>query len=150
MNVVVLENSPVLINNDKHKNFVETSIFIKKGTKLDGDFYNVVGKRKGKDFTYRLFRAKDGFLLYANTVQEMKNKFEGDINTRVIDLPNNQENNVMTSAISVFVGIISFAVAKKMGYENKNALMIGGVSAIAGYFISNSLYKPKSIQIKTI
>jgi hypothetical protein len=147
MIVVATENTPILLPNDSHKNFIETEKIIPSGTTLDGDYFNVVGKRKGKEFTYRLFKDKDGILIYENKTKPMEINLNanGEADTRVITLPSVKNDNLTHSLISVTGGLIAFAIAKKMGKTNKTAFMIGGSTAILGYLVANYMNKNQEI-----
>ena len=63
MEVEVIEDAPILIPNNKHQNFTESSNVIKKGTILLGDEAQIKGKRRGEGFTYKLFKTKNNQVL---------------------------------------------------------------------------------------
>jgi hypothetical protein len=118
---------------------------------LQGEFINIIGKRKGKEFTYRLFKDKDGLYIYEKQVQPMEVNLNanGIADTRIVTLPN-AKNDVRTHAIiSVVAGIIGYAVAKKMGKSNKYSLITGGLVAAAGYGLASYMTKNKVITFKT-
>lgn len=151
MIVTTKNNTPILTNNNGHQNFVETDKIIPKGTVLQGEFINIIGKRKGKEFTYRLFKDKDGLYIYEKQVQPMEVNLNanGIADTRIVTLPN-AKNDVRTHAIiSVVAGIIGYAVAKKMGKSNKYALITGGLVAVAGYGVASYMTKNQVITFKT-
>lgn len=147
MIVEVTEIAPILLPNDSHKNFIETEKIIPAGTTLDGNYLNVVGKRKGKDFTYRLFKDKDGILIYENKTKPMEINLNanGEADTRVISLPSVKNDILTHSLISVAGGVIAFAVAKKMGKTNKQAFIAGGITAVLGYAIASYMNKTQTI-----
>ncbi len=149
MIVTTLENTPILIPNDSHKNFVETDKIVPKGATLDGEFYNVVGKRKGKEFTYRLFKDKDGILIYTKNIKPMEINLNanGEADTRIVNLPSVKNDILTHSLISVAGGVIAFAVAKKLGNENKKAFMIAGATAIIGYALASYMNKKQQITV---
>jgi hypothetical protein len=132
MLVVTKENSPILINNDKHKNFVETDKIIPKGTILEGNFSNIKGLRRGKEFTYRLFIDNDGIIVYKKNVEPMM-KSNADGEARVINMPSVKSRTMSTALISAGAGVIAFAVAKRMQKTNKQAFMVAGITALIGY-----------------
>jgi hypothetical protein len=133
MLVITKENSPILINNDEHKNFVETDKIVPKGTVLDGNFINIKGLRRGKEFMYRLFIDNDGIIMYEKNVKPMMNKSNFDGEVRVINMPSVKSRTFTTALISAGAGVIAFAVAKRMQTTNKRAFMIAGVTALLGY-----------------
>jgi hypothetical protein len=132
MLVVTKENSPILINNDEHKNFVETDKIIPKGTILEGNFSNIKGLRRGKEFTYRLFIDNDGIIVYKKNVEPMM-KSNADGEARVINMPSVKSRTMSTALISAGAGVIAFAVAKRMQKTNKQAFMVAGITALIGY-----------------
>jgi len=132
MLVVAKENSPILINNDEHKNFVETDKIIPKGTILEGNFTNIKGLRRGKEFTYRLFIDNDGIIVYKKNVEPMM-KSNADGEARVISMPSVKSRTMSTALISAGAGVIAFAVAKRMQKTNKQAFMVAGITALIGY-----------------
>jgi len=149
MIVLTKENSPVLINNDLHQNFVETDKIIPKGTTLDGSFMNIQGLRRGKEFTYRIFKDKDGIIVYEKNVEPMNySKVEGD--TRVVDMPSVKGNARTHAIVSGVSGVLAFAVAKKMGKTNKNAFIIAGVTALIGYGVASMVTSRKNITYKRV
>lgn len=149
MIVVAKENSPVLINNDLHRNFVETDKIIPKGTTLDGSFLNIQGLRRGKEFTYRIFKDKDGIIVYENKVEPMNySKLEGD--TRVVDMPSVKGNARTHAIVSGVSGVLAFAVAKKMGKTNKNAFIIAGVTALIGYGVASMVTSRRNITYQRV
>jgi hypothetical protein len=147
MIVSTKEDTPILINNDGHFNFIETDKIIPKGTTLNGEYLNIIGKRKGKEFTYRLFKDKDGILVYEKKVQPMEINLNanGVADTRVITLPNAKNDMRVHAVISVVAGVIGYAVAKKMGKSSKVAMITGGIVAIAGYGVANYMTKNQII-----
>ena len=62
--VTLVNDAPVLIPNKAHSNFTKSDEILKKGSIVKGDEIFINGKRRGEDFTYRLFRTTDGKLIY--------------------------------------------------------------------------------------
>lgn len=151
MNVVVKEDTPILINNTEHRNFVETDKILPKGTILKGEFINIIGKRKGQEFTYRMFKDNDGIFIYKNKIEPMEVNLNttGDAETRIVDMPNAKVNTRVHALISVAAGVIGYAVAKKMGKTNKMSFVIGGAVALAGYGAATYMTKNQIIVFKT-
>lgn len=150
MKVTTLGKTPILIHNTEHRNFVETDKFIKDGTILNGDFINIIGKRKGKEFKYRLFQDKDGIIIYEKNTKPMELISETNGETRIINLPS-VKSDIRTHVIaSLLAGAVSYVGAKKMGKTTKTALMIGGVGALVGYGVASYITKKRLATIKTI
>jgi hypothetical protein len=141
--VIVLEDTSILLPNNEHRNFTETDKLIPKGTKLKGDFQNIEGLRRGKPFTYRIFQDKDGIILYAKNLQENKENMNGNDST--ITLPSEKKLSTNYAIYSVVAGVLGFAIAKKMGKSGKTAFVIAGISAIGGYMIAKQVNKSQAI-----
>ena len=137
MLVFTKENSPILINNDEHKNFVETDKILPKGTVLEGNYKNIKGLRRGKEFTYRLFVDNDGIIIYEKNVEPMMNNSNADGETRIINMPSVTTRTFTTALISAGAGVIAFAVAKRMQRTNKQAFIVAGVTALIGYGLAS-------------
>jgi len=152
MDVVCLDKTPILIHNTEHKNFVETDKSVPKGTKMTGQFMNVIGKRKGKEFTYRLFKDEDGVIVYQNKVKPMEVTLNatGDDETRVITFPNVQDNLKTHAIVSAGAAVIAFAVAKRMGKANKTAFWAAAGSAVVGYVAVSMIAKNQRIKYQKI
>jgi hypothetical protein len=149
MKAKVIADATILINNQEHKNFVETDKQIPKGTILEGERINIIGKRKGKEFTYRLFQDKDGILIYEKNIQPMEVNLNanGEADTRVVNFPSVKNDTRTHAIISVASGILAYGIAKKMGKTGKQSLIIGGVSALLGYGIATQITKNQKITI---
>ena len=152
MEVICPEKTPVLIHNTEHKNFVETDKVVPAGTVLSGEFINVIGKRKGKEFTYRLFKDKDGIIVHQNKVKPMEVTLNanGEQDKRVITFPNVQDNLLTHAIVSSGAAVLGYAVAKKMGKANKTAFWIAAGSALAGYVAVSMIAKNQRIKLQKI
>lgn len=135
--VLVLEQTPILIHNPEHKNFTETDKLIPKDTKLVGEFKKIQGLRKGKPFIYRLFIDKDGLIVYENNVK--MNKMSSLEGTQTVTLPSTKKISTTHALVSVLAGVIGYAVAKKMGKSGKTAFIVAGISAVGGYMVANQI-----------
>jgi len=138
-NVIVKENAPILIHNEDHKNYIYSDKLIPKGTVLQGDFVQINGLRRGKNFEYRFFKDKDGILIHENKVEKMeymKSNAEGE---RIINLPSVKRNTRTHTLYAVGASVVAFAVSKKMGYSNKKSFIIAGVTALIGYGVASML-----------
>ena len=70
--VTVIKDCKILKANKQHKNFTETKEILKKGTVLSGRNVKIDGKRRGENFTYRIFITDDEKIIYQNCVEPMK------------------------------------------------------------------------------
>lgn len=135
--VIVLEQTPILIPNPDHKNFTETDKLIPKGTTMQGEFKRIEGLRKGKPFIYRLFIDKDGLIVYEKNVKmNTTSSLEG---TQTVTLPSTKKISTTHAIVSVLAGVIGYAVAKKMGKSGKTAFIVAGISAVGGYMVANQI-----------
>ena len=66
---VTIEDAPILIPNKEHSNFTQSNAVIDKGTLIEGNELFINGKRRGEDFTYKLFRTKDNNLIHLKKIQ---------------------------------------------------------------------------------
>jgi len=144
--VIVLEDTPILMPNNEHKNFTETDKIIPKGTMLKGNFKNIEGLRRGKNFTYRIFQDNDGLIIYTKSLQEKIENMNGNDST--ITLPSEKKLSTNYALYSVIGGVLGYAVAKKMGKTGKTAFIIAGIAAIGGYMVAKRVNKNQSIIIE--
>lgn len=151
MKGIVKANTPILIHNAEHKNFVETDKIIPAGTTLEGEKINIIGQRKGKEFIYRLFKDKDGILIYQKYIEPMEINLNanGEADTRVVTFPSVKNDTRTHAIVSVVAGVLAYGVAKKMGNTGKRSLIIGGVSAVIGYFVATQITKNQKITVSS-
>jgi hypothetical protein len=152
MDVICPEKTPILIHNTDHKNFVETDKVVPAGTVLSGEYLNIIGKRKGKEFTYRIFKDKDGVIVYQNKVKPMEVTLNanGESDKRVITFPNVQDNLMTHAVVSAGAAVLGYAVAKRMGKANKTAFWIAAGSAFAGYVAVSMIAKQQKIKYQKV
>ena len=141
--VIVVEDTAILLPNNEHRNFTETDKMISKGTILKGDFKNIEGLRRGKPFTYRIFQDKDGIIMYAKNLHEKKENMNGNDST--ITLPSEKKLSTNYALYSVVAGVLGFAIAKKMGKSGKTAFIVASISAVGGYMIAKQVNKSQAI-----
>lgn len=141
--VIVVEDTAILLPNNEHRNFTETDKMISKGTILKGDFKNIEGLRRGKPFTYRIFQDKDGIIMYAKNLHENKENMNGNDST--ITLPSEKKLSTNYALYSVVAGVLGFGIAKKMGKSGKTAFIVASISAVGGYMIAKQVNKSQAI-----
>jgi len=149
MKAKVKVNTPILIHNTEHRNFVETDKVVPEGTILEGERINIIGNRKSKEFVYRLFKDKDGILIYEKYIEPMEINLNanGEADTRVVTLPSVKNDTRTHAIISVVSGVLAYGVAKKMGNTGKRSLAIAGVTALIGYGIATYVTRNQKITI---
>ena len=82
INAVVIEEAHVLVPNKEHQNFTRTREILPVGEKIVGSFKSIKGKRRGEDFSYRVFITNNGEIIYSNKIkEEMKPTAKGRCNT---------------------------------------------------------------------
>ena len=69
-NAVVIEQAHVLVPNKEHQNFTRTRETLPVGEKIVGTFKSIKGKRRGEDFSYRVFITNNGEIIYSNKIKE--------------------------------------------------------------------------------
>jgi hypothetical protein len=149
MKAKVKVNTPILIHNTEHRNFVETDKVVPEGTILEGERINIIGNRKSKEFVFRLFKDKDGILIYEKYIEPMVINLNanGEADTRVVTLPSVKNDTRTHAIISVVSGVLAYGVAKKMGNTGKRSLAIAGVTALLGYGIATYVTRNQKITI---
>lgn len=138
MEAIVNKDAKVLIPNMDHKNFTETDKVIPEGTRMEGEFRNVQGLRRGKPFTYRLFIHKDGTILFQNNITPMRttevtlgadsSRTATTVNLRPAEMFNR------TKTMGLVLGAVAgFAYAKYKKHDMKKSIKFLAIGALAGY-----------------
>ena len=139
MKVIVNKDSKFLVANNEHKNFTETDENVEQGTILEGNEKQILGKRRGEPFAYKLFITKEGKIIYLKNITPMENTevtlgADGSVSpTKINLLPAETFNKVKTMGL-VIGGIAGFAYSKYKKIDNKKMAMYIGLGAVVGYF----------------
>ena len=140
MFVVTNQDAGLLLPNAEHKNFTRSDNYIPNGTELEGEFVNIKGKRRGQDFTYRLFKTDRGNLMFAEKVNPIKTEKMTEVNlgadgkqSTTITMPNASKYDKAHVIGAIAGTIIGFVVAKKMKKTRKQTLIIAAASGVAGF-----------------
>jgi len=140
MKAILIEDAKLLVPNEKHQNFIETSDVLTKGTEIEGEPINIIGLRRGEPFTYKLFKTSKNNLIYIKKLnlknqEKMANYSNADagqtptkVNLTLPEKSNRQE--FIGSAIGAVAG---FIYGKYRKHDNKKIAMYIGVGAVAGY-----------------
>lgn len=176
MKVTLIDDATILIPNKEHKNFTETGSAFQKGSELEGEVVSIQGKRRGEDFTYRLFKTNDNKLIFLNKTdmknrivklnfdgvptetvklnfdgvptEEIKISFDG-VKPIIIDEDPNKSVFAKYSSTGVLLGsAVGFGIAKYKKMEVKKIVIFTVVGAIAGYFIGKQVDKRVPIVVK--
>jgi len=138
MKVILKEDAVVLTPNKDHKNFTVTGDVIEEGTVLFGNLKQIIGLRRGKPFTYRLFVTDKNQIIYQKSITPM-NATEvtlgadaGATATKVDMIPAENFSKAKMAGL-IIGGIAGFAWAKYKKHDMKKAAMYIGVGAVLGY-----------------
>jgi hypothetical protein len=160
MEVEVIEDAPILIPNNKHQNFTESSNVIKKGTILLGDEAQIKGKRRGEGFTYKLFKTKNNQLIYLKKIKPMQvtevtlgaggeNATSPVTTPTVISVPSGKKLFTKNVIIGTVIGAgAGFGWSKYKKLDKKATMMYSVVGAIIGFGVSKYVEKRKAIVVK--
>lgn len=148
----VLENTKVLIPNPEHQNFTESDIVIPEGETVTGKIINIKGKRRGKDFIYRLFLTNQNKYIYLNKLRIMNTEVTlgadaAQTETKINFIPAEATSRNKFIA-TVLGGVAGFAYAKYKKHDMKQAAMYIGIGAVAGYIAGVILDKKQQVIVK--
>lgn len=138
MESILITDAKVLIPNNDHKNFTETTEVIPKGTKVSGTIENIQGLRRGEPFTYRLFKLNNNKLIHIKNLNnmnatEVKLGADASVTSTKVDLiPAETFNKIRRNGL-IIGGIAGFAWAKYKKHDMKKVAMWIGVGALVGY-----------------
>jgi hypothetical protein len=155
---VTIEDAPILIPNKEHSNFTQSNKVIGKGTLIEGNELFINGKRRGEDFTYKLFRTKDNNLIHLKKIKPMnvtevtlgatgeRYSNPSSPSPTVVNMP--PSSKLLTTATivgTIIGGVAGMVYANKKGFESsKKTLYIGG-GALLGYLVSRYMERNKII-----
>lgn len=139
MKVQVIQDAEVLLPNKDHKNFTMSGEIIEEGTVLNGNEQYIVGLKKGKPFTYRLFKTNNNKLIFLNKIKPMETTevtlgADSQVSPTEVNFAP-AENFTRVKVTGMLLGAIAgFAYAKYAKHDMKKMAMFIGVGAVAGYF----------------
>lgn len=157
MKVIVEKNAHVLMPNPAHENFTKTDKIIPAGTTLDGRLIHIKGKRRGEDFTYRLFQTEKGNLIFETNIKPIMNtEVTLGANGLKADTPRTTEIKMPSKAIqnAHIIGAVAgtiggFFLAKKMNKSGRTPYYFAIGGAVAGYVVGKLIAGKPIIDIKT-
>jgi hypothetical protein len=150
--VRVLDSCKVLIPNEEHKNFTESTEQIKKDELLTGKYVNIEGLRRGKPFTYRLFLTSDNRYIYQNCLEPMKTTevmlgADSAQTPTVVNLKQ-AETFSRVKLYGVIGGALAgFAYAKYKKESYKKALMYTAIGSLVGFGGAYLLDRRRSVEV---
>lgn len=147
MRVEVIRDATILLPNADHKNFTESGDYIPKGKLLDGEFKEILGKRRGQPFKYRLFRTNKGNIIFENNVKpiemtttEVTLGADSQVAPTKVTMPNAEKFRNAHIIGAVVGGAGMFYLAKKKGKTGttpyKWAILGAGLGYVAGRLIA--------------
>ena len=155
MKVEVIEDANILIPNKEHKNFTETSEIIKKGSILDGLPRMIKGKRRGEDFTYKLFvTEKDNKIIHLKkikpmSVTEVTLGADAQPSPTVVTVPEGKKLITTNVLIYTLVGAgAGYGWSKYKNLDNKKTTMFAVVGAVVGFAVGKYMEKRKAVVVK--
>jgi hypothetical protein len=158
MQAKIIKDTNFLTPNKDHKNFTDSIELARVGDKIEGEFKNISGLRKGQPFVYRLFVTKNGKILYANTVQteipivEVVSNANAE-NLKPVELEKNIPNKNSKYAgllLAVGGGVAGYFYAKKKNVTQESLIKFIAVGAVGVYGIYWLLNQNKSTVNKQI
>ena len=160
MQVKIITESNYLTPNKDHKNFTDSIESANVGDKLEGEFKNISGLRKGQPFVYRLFVTKNGKILYANTVEAevppaievLSNATANDIKpVEIMEIANDGNIKYVGLILAIAGGVTGYFYGKKQNATQNTLLQyiaVGTVGAYGIYWLTNQNKSTVNKQIK--
>lgn len=145
MRVQVIEDAKVLMPHKEHQNFIETGETIEKGTILEGKEQPINGLRRGEPFTYKLFIAKNGKIIFLNKIKAMNNVevlLNADGKNIVVGNTNNDKVLKIVSTIAFGYAAFELSKRKKFNSQQKAIAVVTGLGL--GYFLGSVAVKYQS------
>lgn len=154
MKVEVISDAFILTPNKEHKNFTETARKIPYGRILFGEQKLIKGKRRGEDFTYKLFLTDNQEFIHLNKIKPMKTTevylgADSQQSATIVDIPT--EKKLLTPSIIAGTAIgacIGLGYSKHKKFDSKKAIAYTLVGAALGFFGAKYVEKRKGIIIK--
>ncbi len=146
MKATVIEDAPVLIPNNGHKNFTRSDEVIKQGTAVQGTIKVIRGVRRGEPFDYKLFHVQGtsptekGKLIYLKKIKpmnatEVKLGADSSKSATTISLPSVSNLGWRPVVCTLAGGGLAYWYAKKHGKHKHAFAIVGGVVGfIAGKY----------------
>jgi len=152
---VVIEEAHVLVPNKEHNNFTRTRETIPVGTNLVGSFKSIQGKRRGEDFSYRVFITDNGEIIYSNKIKENMGPTEvflgADSNktaTKVDLVP--AESFKASRLIGLFAGGIgAYMYCKNRKLDKGKCMKTAALGAVLGYAAVYCFDKTRAVTVTT-
>jgi NADPH-dependent curcumin reductase CurA len=150
MQFTVKEQAFVLTPNLKHKNFNETPENYQPGVTLEGKKIAIIGKRRGKDFTYNLVEiAPKKYLKIKNLepMTEVNIGADASKEATVVKVPNNAKPMKWHIILALAGAVSGYAYAKKKNKSMNQCLLMAAAGGTVGFVVGNVIYRKKMVTI---
>ena len=151
MLAIIKEDAKILIPNPDHKNFTESDLVIPSGKLVHGTYVAINGLRRGKPFTYKLFKTEDNQLIFKNKTDIMNTEVtlgaDATTTPTMVNLLPSEKNNKHKFYGAIAGGILGFIYAKYRKHDLKKSAMYIGVGAALGLGVGYYMDKNKKVQI---
>lgn len=155
MEARIIEDANVLIPNKEHENFTEGKEVLKKGTIVNGEEKLIKGKRRGENFTYRLFLTNNKQLIYLKKtkpmdVTEVTLGADSSQTPTVVKVPEGKKLFSKHVIVSALIGAgLGFGFSKYKKYDKKKIAIATVIGAVVGFGISKYMEHAKLVTVKT-
>lgn len=148
--VEVIEDAPILVPNEKHKNFTRTDTIIPKGSVVIGEMKVVKGIRRGEPFEYRIFQTDKNEIIYQKKIKPMAQtqvylSADSQQTATIVNVPSRKLLSTTTIIGGVIGAVVGNYYAKSRG-GNTNIYMLGG--AVLGYVVARYMEGRKAIKVQ--
>ncbi len=155
MRVEIIEDANVLIPNKEHENFPESKEVIKRGDIVDGEAKLIKGKRRGENFTYRLFLTNNKQLIYLKKIKPMEVTevtlgADESQSPTVVKVPEGKKLFTKNVIIGTLIGAgAGFGISKYKKFDKKKMAIATVIGAVVGFGVAKYMEKRKLVTIKT-
>lgn len=154
MKVEIIEDANVLIPNKEHENFTESKEVLKRGIVIDGEAKLIKGKRRGENFTYRLFLTSNKQLIYLKKIKPMEVTevtlgADSSRTPTVVKVPEGKKLFSKNVIIGTLIGATAgFGFSKYKKYDKKKMAIVTVVGAVVGFGVAKYMEKRKLVTVK--
>lgn len=155
MKAEIIEDANVLIPNKEHENFTEGKEVLKRGTIINGEAKLIKGKRRGENFTYRLFLTNNKQLIYLKKIKPMEVTevtlgADSSQTPTVVKVPEGKKLFTKNVIIGTLIGAgVGFGFSKYKKFDKKKMAIATVVGAVVGFGVAKYMEKRKLVTIKT-
>ena len=153
VNALLKEDAFVLVPNKEHKNFTQTRQVVPKGTEIVGSFKSIKGKRRGEDFSYRVFITDKGEVIYSNKIEEQMKPTEVFLgadskkSATTVDLVPAETFKASRLIGLVAGGVGAYLYCKNRKLDKGKCKKLAMVGAVLGYAAVYAFDKTNSVTV---